>query len=74
MKCLICKTGETNTGTATVTLERHDTVVVIKDVPAQVCDNCGEYYLSEDVSIRIYALAEEAVKRKVEVEVLHYAA
>ena len=74
MKCLICKTGETNSGTTTVTLERHNTVVVIKDVPAKVCDNCGEYYLSEDVSNRIYALAEEAVKRKVEVEVLHYAA
>lgn len=34
----------------------------------------GEYYLSEDVSNRIYALAEEAVKRNVEFEVLHYAA
>ena len=74
MKCQICKTGETKSGTTTVTLERENTVVVIKEVPAQVCDNCGEYYLSEEVSSRIYALAEEAVKRKVEVEVLHYAA
>jgi len=70
--CLICKTGETNPGTTTVTLERDNTVVVIKDVPAQVCDNCGEYYLSEEVSTGIYAIAEEAVKRKAEVEVLHY--
>lgn len=74
MNCLICKTGKTESGTTTVTLERDTTVVVIKDVPAQVCDNCGEYYLSEEVSSRIYALAEEAVKRKVEIEVLHYAA
>lgn len=74
MNCLICKTGTTQPGTTTVTLERNTTVIVIKDVPAQVCDNCGEYYLSEEVSSRIYALAEEAVKRKVEVEVLHYAA
>jgi len=74
MNCLICKTGVTQPGMTTVTLERDTTVIVIKDVPAQVCDNCGEYYLSEEVSSRIYALAEEAVKRKVEVEVLHYAA
>ena len=74
MNCLICKTGTTQQGTTTVTLERDTTVIVIKDVPAQVCDNCGEYYLSEEVSSRIYALAEEAVKRKVEIEVLHYAA
>lgn len=74
MKCQICKTGTTNPGTTTVTLERGKTVVVVKDVPAQLCDNCGEYYLAEDVASRIYALAEEAVLRKVEVEVLHYAA
>ena len=74
MNCLICKTGVTQPGMTTVTLERDTTVIVIKDVPAQVCDNCGEYYLSEEVSSRIYALAEEAIKRKVEVEVLHYAA
>ena len=55
MSCLICTTGETNPGTTTVTLKRDNTIVVIKDVPAQVCDNCDEYYLSEDVSIRIYA-------------------
>jgi YgiT-type zinc finger domain-containing protein len=74
MKCQICKTGTTNPGTTTVTLERGKTVVVVKDVPAQLCDNCGEYYLAEDVASRIYALAEEAVLRKVEVEILHYAA
>lgn len=74
MNCRICKTGTTQPGTTTVTLERATTVIVIKDVPAQVCENCGEYYLSEETSSRIYALAEEAVKRKVEVEVLHYAA
>ena len=74
MNCLICKTGTTQPGTTTVTLERDTTVIVIKDVPAQVCDNCGEYYLSEEGRSRFYALAEEAVKRKVEVEVLHYAA
>ena len=74
MRCLICKTGTPYGGTITVTLERGDTVVVIKDVPAQVCNNCGEYYLSEEVTNRIHALTEEGVQRKVEVEVLHYMA
>ncbi|MCF7914764.1 MAG: type II toxin-antitoxin system MqsA family antitoxin [Spirochaetaceae bacterium] len=74
MNSLICRTGTTKPGTTTVTLERDTTVIVIKDVPAQVCDYCGEYYLSEEVTSQIYALAEEAVKRKVEVEFLHYRA
>lgn len=74
MKCVICKTGTTAAGTVTVTLERNDSVIIIKDVPAQVCDDCGEYYLDEAVTKRIYALAEEAVERHAEVEVLRYAA
>ncbi len=74
MNCVICKTGTTAAGTVTVTLERNDSVVVIKDVPAQVCDDCGEYYLDEAVTKRIYALAEVALERHAEVEVLRYAA
>ena len=47
MKCAICKYGETTAGEVTVTLERGATVVIIKGAPAQVCGNCGEYYLDE---------------------------
>src|SRR5437870_5309111 len=35
MKCVICKQGETQPGTATVTLERANLTLVIKRVPAQ---------------------------------------
>ena len=74
MKCLICKGGETQAGLVTVTLEREGTTVVLKGVPADVCDNCGEYYLSETVTGAVLALAEDAVKRRTELEVLRYAA
>jgi len=47
---------------------------VIKDVPADVCDNCGEYYLSEEMAARVLELGESAVKKGVEVEVLRWAA
>jgi YgiT-type zinc finger domain-containing protein len=74
MKCVICKHGNTEPGRTTVTLERGPTIVVIRDVPAQVCTECGEYYVDVDTSARILALAEEAVKRSAEVEVLQYVA
>ncbi|MFP5232723.1 MAG: type II toxin-antitoxin system MqsA family antitoxin [Acidobacteriota bacterium] len=74
MKCVLCKTGVMQPGVATVTLERNQTVVVIKGVPAEVCQNCGEYYLSQAVTERIYGQAESAVQRNAEVEVLRYAA
>jgi len=74
MNCVICKTGEIAGGTATVTLQRGETTVVIKDVPANVCDNCGEYYLSEEMAERVMELGESAVKKGVEVEVMRWAA
>ena len=47
MKCLICKHGDTAPGEVTVTAQRGACTIVIKSVPAEVCGNCGEYYLSE---------------------------
>lgn len=74
MICVICKTGTPVPGRVTVTLERGDTVVVVKEVPAHVCEDCGEYYLDEAVAERVYAQGEAAVARHAEVEVLRYAA
>ena len=74
MRCVICKAGDTAPGTVTVTLQRGDTVVIIRDVPAAVCRNCGEYYLDEAVAGKLYRHGEEAVVRHAEVEILRYAA
>jgi len=73
MTCVICKRGETGDSKATVTLHRGDTVVIIRDTPAQVCTTCGEYYLDEVVAQRVFSHAEDAVKRRAEVEILRYA-
>jgi len=74
MNCVICKTGEMIEGKTTVTLQRGETTVVIKDMPARVCDNCGEYYLAEDMTEQVLGMAESAVSKGVEVEILRWAA
>ena len=74
MKCVICKQGLTHDGMTTVTLGRGYTTVVIKDVPAEICENCGEYYLSEEVTEKVQRMAEQAVRHGAEIEVLRYAA
>ena len=53
MRCVICKVGETQPGKTTVTLERGGTTLVFKDVPAQVCPNCGEAYVDEEITKRL---------------------
>lgn len=74
MRCVICKTGNTSPGRATISLQRGDTTVVIKDVPADICDNCGEHYLSEEMTRRVLEMAEAAVVKGAEVEILRWAA
>jgi len=74
MKCAICKQGETAPGRVNVSLERGNRFVVVRDVPADVCSDCLEYYLAEDVAARVYEQAEDAVARSTEVEIVRYAA
>jgi len=74
MKCVICKQGKTKKGFVTVTLQRENTTIVFKEVPADVCENCGEYYLSEKISDKLLQRAEESVKKGAEVEILRFAA
>jgi len=38
MQCVICKHGASRRSTATVTVTRATTIVVIKDVPSDICD------------------------------------
>lgn len=73
MKCAICKNGETHPGLTIVTLHRNNRTLVFKDVPAEICENCGEYYLSEVVTKRLYAQAEESFKTGAEVAIGRYA-
>ncbi|MHB8160825.1 MAG: type II toxin-antitoxin system MqsA family antitoxin [Thermoleophilia bacterium] len=74
MKCVICKQGEAYPGEVTVTLQRGESTIILKNVPAEVCENCGEYYLSEDITEQVLSRAEEAVKSGAEVEILRFAA
>ncbi|KAF0101312.1 MAG: hypothetical protein FD187_3125 [bacterium] len=74
MKCALCKTGQTHPGKTTVTLQRGDSVVVIRDVPAEICEDCGEYFLDELTARRVYADAEQSFARRVEVEIQRFAA
>jgi len=73
MKCPICKHGETKPGTASVTLERQGATVVFRQVPADICDNCGEAFHSSEVTAALLQQAEIAVGAGVEIDVRRFA-
>ncbi len=74
MKCAICRNGFTEVGYATVVLERDQTTLVYKNVPAQICDNCGEEYISSEVNKSLLSHARKEINRGVTLELLSFAA
>ena len=74
MKCVVCKQGETRPGTATVTLDRDNLTLVIKGVPARVCENCGEEYVEDDVAAKLLETSEDVAKAGAQVDVREYKA
>lgn len=74
VNCAVCRPGETAEGTVTLTLERGQTAVIVRGVPARVCNNCGEEYVDEDAATRVFTIAEEAAHQGIEVDVRQYVA
>lgn len=74
MTCVICKGGEAKPGRTTLTVERGALTLVIKDIPARVCGNCGEAYFDEATTAQIEVIVEKAESSGVQVAVQAYAA
>ena len=71
MTCPICKHGETQQGLVTFTLEKAGGLVVFKNVPAQVCDNCCDFYLDSATTQMLLDRAAEVLSKGVEIEVIN---
>ena len=69
MECALCKVGATEKGKVTITLERDGAIVLIKDVPAEVCTNCGHYYLSEEITRLVMEKGNTAIESGADLEV-----
>ena len=74
IKCVICKHGQTCPSEVTVTLERDGTTLVFRNVPAEVCENCGEQYVAEQTTTKLLDDAGSAAQTGVELEVRSYVA
>jgi YgiT-type zinc finger domain-containing protein len=68
MKCVICKTGDCFPGRSHFVHVLHEKLVVVKNLPANVCNNCGEAYFDTATVNVIQANTNEALKLNEKVE------
>ena len=74
MKCVLCHNGETKAGTADKAFSHDGMTLVFKDVPAEICENCGERYFDADVTRDLLSIARAAAADGVVVDVRRYVA
>ena len=61
-------------GFTTLTFEKANATLVVKRVPADICDNFGEAFVAEEVARNVHKVAKTELKKGVEMEVINYAA
>lgn len=72
MKCPTCGTGSLRPGVTVLAADVDGTLVVARDVPASVCDICGQAYIDEDVSEELETTINDARGRGTESLIRHY--
>ncbi|MBF0398610.1 MAG: type II toxin-antitoxin system MqsA family antitoxin [Desulfobacterales bacterium] len=74
MKCAICRNGHTENGFISVVFEQKNTTLVFKRVPAKICDNCGEEYITSEINKKLLSHARDEINRGITLELLEFAA
>lgn len=74
-KCHFCKDGYAMPGYTTVSRVSHKRgamVFIVKQVPVDVCDTCGEWYMSHETALRLDEMQTIAQNAGVEILVRKY--
>ena len=71
MNCLMCKGSLENKNT-TFMVELNNCIIIIKNVPSQVCKQCGEVSYSNEVAKQLEKLVNSVRDSITEITVMNY--
>lgn len=71
-KCYFCEIGDVKPGLVTVPETTASLTVVLKEVPAKVCGNCGEHYFDSEVVAGLEKLVSDAENAGIEALIRKY--
>ncbi|MBV9288330.1 MAG: type II toxin-antitoxin system MqsA family antitoxin [Hyphomicrobiales bacterium] len=70
-RCPLCG-GEKRTGTTIFAVDLRFGVVVVRDVPAFVCETCGGAWIDDPVAEKLEAVVADARRKQAVVEVTRW--
>ena len=71
MNCFMCKGNIENKNT-TFMVELDNSIIIIKNVPSQVCKQCGEVTYTDEVAKQIQKLVNSVKNSITEITVINY--
>lgn len=71
MNCILCKANLTK-GRINHIVDLKEGIIIIKNVPANICEQCGEYYLDTKTALELETMVDEIKKNKAEVFIVNY--
>ena len=71
MTCFICK-GKTQEMKKTYVATLEECVIIVKNVPAMVCNQCGEVYYTDEVAERLEQIVRKLQQFVKEVAIVEY--
>ena len=71
MSCFMCK-GSLEDKLTTFMIDVENCIVVVKNVPSQVCSQCGETSYSDSVASHLEEIVTTARKALMEISIVNY--
>lgn len=71
MKCIMCK-GDLENKLTNFIADLGNCIIIVKDVPSQVCNQCGEVSYSHDVALQLEKITNKLKDAMTEVAIVHY--
>lgn len=70
-KCAICG-GEVKEGIISLVFDKNNQIIVIREIPALLCQKCGEEYFDNETTKEVEILKEKARQSLSDVSVITY--
>ncbi|SEU20607.1 YgiT-type zinc finger domain-containing protein [Enterocloster lavalensis] len=70
--CMFCKCDTVKESTTTHVVNYKNCIIVIKNVPCEECEQCGEKFYTDEVAEHLEVIVNSAKKLMQEISVIDY--
>ena len=70
--CMFCKCDTVQKSTTTHVVNYKGCVIVVKNVPCEECEQCGEKFYTDEVAERLEVMVDAAKKLMQEISVIDF--